>query len=319
MSGHLVFVRFFLDFTPDFPAHRFDHLSTDALGRAFEAVAREWLRDPDNQKRFRVYEAEQEKLRAETNDLRRRWNRWVRGDARSLAEILIPKRTGKPGFWEVAEAAGWTCPKGFGTSHGVSERWPVAWYEPRPAADLAAAALNARLGEHSRATYKKDRWSDDDRWRATNPRFFVVAEADLSRVEVVAATERLRRMAGPVVGSPTLEEGILRLFWPMIGPTLEQVDATPSEAAAELKALRSLVGTLGLKGIEAKTVIAICEGQGRVPVADLVKRFEWSSPTDDWNSARKRLNAKFKGRGWQFATKDGHAIAVQHPTRRKMD
>jgi hypothetical protein len=78
-------------------------------------------------------------------------------------------------------------------------------------------------------------------------------------------------------------------------------------------ALRAMVGTLGLKGKEAVVVVAICDGNGRVPIQDLALKCSWDNPVDNWNSTRKRLNEKFKGRGWRFSTRDNHAVAEQLP------
>jgi hypothetical protein len=224
MSGHIVFVRFFLDFTPDFPSHRFDRLNGDAFRDAFDTVAKEWLSKPENRKHFRMYRSKEEKRRIERNDLRRSWIQFTGMDSKSLAEIMLPKPRRVPDFWEIAEAADWTCPKGFETTYGVSDRYPVNRYESKEDADLAAAALNERLGELSRATYEKGDWDNDDIWSASNPRYFVVAESELSRVELVTAREKLQRIRDTAVGNVSLEEAFLRLFWPFSLPTLEQID-----------------------------------------------------------------------------------------------
>lgn len=87
----------------------------------------------------------------------------------------------------------------------------------------------------------------------------------------------------------------------------------PSAAPSPYAALHALVASLRLKGREAETVLAICDGSGSAAIADLAVRFEWDNPQDNWNSTRKRLNQKFKGRGWRFATVDNSATAEQVP------
>ena len=73
--------------------------------------------------------------------------------------------------------------------------------------------------------------------------------------------------------------------------------------------LRALVDELRLSGNEAATVVAICDGNGRATITDRGVKFEWSNPLDNWNSTRKRLNRKFKGRGLRFFTHDNRAAA----------
>jgi hypothetical protein len=75
--------------------------------------------------------------------------------------------------------------------------------------------------------------------------------------------------------------------------------------------LRALVTSLRLKGNEAESVIAICDGNGRARVADLAVRFDWSNQVEGWNNTRKRLKEKFRGHGWTFATESGNAVARQ--------
>lgn len=84
---------------------------------------------------------------------------------------------------------------------------------------------------------------------------------------------------------------------------IERVETNPPSRppSTEFDSLRGLVGTLGLKGNETVVVGAICDGQGRVPIADLALRFHWGNPQDNWNGARKRLNKKFKGSNWRFS------------------
>jgi hypothetical protein len=79
------------------------------------------------------------------------------------------------------------------------------------------------------------------------------------------------------------------------------------------ESLLALVKTLRLKGNEADAVTAICDGNGSVPIKNLAVRFEWSNPTDNWNSLRKRLNQKFKRSEWRFSTVDNHATAERLP------
>ncbi|MBP3955039.1 hypothetical protein J8F10_07055 [Gemmata sp. G18] len=77
--------------------------------------------------------------------------------------------------------------------------------------------------------------------------------------------------------------------------------------------LRELARGLRLKGKQARIVNAICDGGGSVPIATLGTRFQWNNPVDNWNSTRKRLNTKFRGRGWRFVTADNNAVVEPVP------
>jgi hypothetical protein len=85
----------------------------------------------------------------------------------------------------------------------------------------------------------------------------------------------------------------------------------------EFATLRACVKELRLKGVDADVVFAICDGNGSVPIANLAVKFEWSNQADNWNSVRKRLDAKLKKHGWLFRTHNKCATAVPVPTGRK--
>ena len=77
--------------------------------------------------------------------------------------------------------------------HGITPRYPLARFETKEFADHAAAALQERVAELSRATYAKRQWSNVDRLLAeANPHFVVVAEKELSRPELSTAREKIR-------------------------------------------------------------------------------------------------------------------------------
>jgi len=99
----------------------------------------------------------------------------------------------------------------------------------------------------------------------------------------------------------------------VLAPPTARTKATPDP----FYALRALVKTLRLKGNEADTVLAICDANGAVPIANLAFQFTWDSPADNWNSTRKRLNDKVAKHGWRFSTSDGSATVEQIPIGRK--
>jgi hypothetical protein len=57
----------------------------------------------------------------------------------------------------------------------------------------------------------------------------------------------------------------------------------------------------------------ICDGSGKARVADLAVKLRWENPTDNWNSARKRLNRRLKRHGWVLITSNGYAVAKELP------
>lgn len=128
----------------------------------------------------------------------------------------------------------------------------------------------------------------------------------------------------PAVLSPEIADGIdaairrLRSACeslPVSPPKLNPTDKPPAPigqptTGSPFGELRQLA-TNKLKGNGAKIVIAICNGAGCAPLANLKMLLEWSDVENCWNSARQRLNKELKKEGWTFYTHDGMARAKQ--------
>jgi hypothetical protein len=77
--------------------------------------------------------------------------------------------------------------------------------------------------------------------------------------------------------------------------------------------LKALADDPRLGKNEARIIKMICDGSGQVALTDLGLELDWVTPSDNWNSARKRLNGKLKGHGWVLITRRGHAVARELP------
>ncbi len=97
-------------------------------------------------------------------------------------------------------------------------------------------------------------------------------------------------------------------------PNEPAVTVTVGKPASPYDPLRGLIETLRLRGNEKTIVLAICDSHGAIPLADLAVRCEWQNQDDNWNSARKRLNQKFKSEKWRFERHDNKAIATELST-----
>lgn len=234
MSGHIVFVRFFLGYSDSFPFDRFLRLpdGSGAIEAAMEALRKEWWRKRANQNRYAESQAELEGRRRKWREVALAqpsrnthlpWSDCPDGDE------PLPKRTGTPSFEEVARVAGWwdgtTCG---GMVFGISRRYPVARFDTEDAASIAAAALQERVAELTRSTFTEERLSEGSIWLASaNPHFVVVAEDQLQPVELHGVRERVRGLDSPGGKHQPAEEACLRAYWHMIRPTLEEITAIP--------------------------------------------------------------------------------------------
>lgn len=121
--------------------------------------------------------------------------------------------------------------------------------------------------------------------------------------------------AGPLPARSTAERAFgrsaVRFFKELVRHVAGQgKDGGPGDPYDGLRrAARSLL----LKGREAQAVAILAGYGGRVRVDVLAGRLGWRNPSDNWNSTRQRLNRKFRGRGWRFATHDRHAVAQPVP------
>jgi hypothetical protein len=221
MSRHFLFIRFFYYYPRSFPFKRYANLKDEALGGALEALRREELRKPANRKR----------AQASRKEAAEREQAWAQGGLampgvnRCLPWTTTPtgsplERTETPALEEAAVPGG--------LPHGVTRRHAVAVFDTKEAADDAAAVLQKRVEELIEAVYDKHRWNEDETtFAVSNPWFFAVAEEELSRPEWIRAQEQITRVRGPAVGNVSLEEGLLRFYWPTLLPTLEKINSSP--------------------------------------------------------------------------------------------
>lgn len=98
-------------------------------------------------------------------------------------------------------------------------------------------------------------------------------------------------------------------------PAIQSIDSQISLASPEtpLTQLKALADKLTLSANETRIIAMICDGSGKVSLSELAIKLEWENPPDNWNSARKRLNKKFKKHGWKFTTNCQYAVAKEQP------
>ncbi|HEV3436966.1 MAG TPA: hypothetical protein VG122_06385 [Gemmata sp.] len=236
MPGHIVFVRFFIGYRSSFPYDRFTCLKDDAVGAAIEALRQEWWTEPANRARFVTWRQEREQQRIETDILLGRRNQRpppIDANVQNFS-VLIPPSFGEvrqaPPFLDIATVAGWRQLQSEEfPPHCISPRYPVARYETKERADVAVAALQARVIELALgAEGTLDRNPLAVLLREANPRFVIVGEPELSPSEVVTTGEQIQRLRSSVVGTPTLQERYLREYWHLIQPILDRIDSSPS-------------------------------------------------------------------------------------------
>jgi hypothetical protein len=242
------FVRFFSGYSRSFPFDLVIHLKDEVIGSAIESLGNDWWENPDNQLRYHKEKAELEKRQ-------KQWNAGIlaRPGVSGLVPGQVPKNSrkkktrqeSKPTLEEIISAAGWRGPwKAF--DHGVSSRFPVAFFKTKALAEIAVEALQNRVEELARSAQQRQ----DDRsitFAEANPRFFAVAENELSPAERVSVYERIRRVYAAAGKNQPLEEGLLRIFLPEIQGTLEQVqevglalnDPGESEPTSEIRSAAS--------------------------------------------------------------------------------
>jgi hypothetical protein len=227
MPGHVLFVRFF-KFIEPFPFGRFFRVSDDGLGNAAESLRREWWRSPANRARYRKYEIDRQKRirQWEQGALARPGINWlVAAPAPSAAN-----QNRQPSLQEIAEAAGWHGSALGDWPLGISCRYPIAHFDEKKRADVAAAVLQERVKELAQSAYTRTDSGDEDLILASaNPRFFVVAEADLSDAEQATVREKIDRLDSPTPGIATQEEVLLRFYMPKLHTFLRTEAPRPPE------------------------------------------------------------------------------------------
>jgi hypothetical protein len=77
--------------------------------------------------------------------------------------------------------------------------------------------------------------------------------------------------------------------------------------------LKALADDRQLSKNETRIIEMICDGSGKVALKDLGLRLQWVTPSDNWNSARQRLNRRLKKHGWVLVTEHGYAVAKEMP------
>ena len=237
MAGYVIFVRFFVAYTPSFPFDCFVHLKDEDVKGAVETLCQAWWSEPANRTRFEAWRIDTQRRRIESEvQLCGRFYQGAPipalppGNVQCLS-VMVPPAAGlrvqMPSLIEIATCVGWR--KWYSEEflpHCISPRFPVARFDTKELADDAATALQARvleLASGADATHNRD--GRAVLFASANPRFVVVGEMELSRPELVTAREQIQRLRGPVSGTPTVEERFLRGYWPLIQRTLETIEA----------------------------------------------------------------------------------------------
>ena len=77
-----------------------------------------------------------------------------------------------------------------------------------------------------------------------------------------------------------------------------------------LHPLLQIADDLGLIKNEKDLVEALAAGDGVCDIPALAEKFKWKSPTDDFNSLRKRVNKKLEAHGWEI-TRSGEKAKAE--------
>lgn len=104
----------------------------------------------------------------------------------------------------------------------------MAWFGSKGFAEEAAAALQDRVAELARSSSA----AVSVAW--ANPRFSVVSAEGMAAGKLVSVRERIQRVRGPAGKHLSVEEGLLRHYWPLIRPTLELLETLPSDENTSL-------------------------------------------------------------------------------------
>lgn len=252
MPAHFVFVRFFVFYHDPFPFDRILTLKDDEVGPVLEKLRDEWLAVPENER----------ELTRDRNEQRKRIEEWNRGAvARPGMNYVLPggnaKRTRKerepepkPSTDEVFAIAGWASASSSAPfTHGISRRYPMALFESKDAADATCKALQFKADDIARAARGRGASKDADYFIATsNPRFYVIAEADLAPGEIFTVREKIERLCRPRKKNVSAEEAFLRLYLPELQRILELSradDPAPKAPTAGVQAPHVPAETIG--------------------------------------------------------------------------
>lgn len=121
MPDHILFVRFFLDYSKSFPFEQFDQIADAAIANAVEALCKEWWSDPKNKKLLQASRKETAKRLKEWNEGALAWpgrNLDVPGNEASSADDPRVNLREVPSF-EVPTAF-FRCFRGRAISAGIS-------------------------------------------------------------------------------------------------------------------------------------------------------------------------------------------------------
>jgi hypothetical protein len=249
MSGHIVFVRFFPGYSGAFPYDRIAHLKDKEINAALESLSQRWWNEPANRESIKTFRAKVEEGRnalelrvlewEQAHLARPGMNRCAPEETTPEVDTPQPERKGSPDFEEIACAAGWRdgqCYEEF-PPYSISPRYAVARVEDEDSATAVAEALNERVAELAKGTYAKSHFGKDKLdwlFATANPRFLSVAEHTLSSAEALRAGEQIQRIRAHDIATSAVEEAILRDYWSMLLPTLEQLSASPTSGLTSI-------------------------------------------------------------------------------------
>src|SRR5262249_23516963 len=156
MPGHVVFVRFFLGYSDAFPFDRFLHLPDRHLDDAVEAFRKEWWTQDEKRVAYEKWYAD---FRQHTLDRLKQWQSQITtrpttqptpttptrpptGPPRNLDEILGGPTEAGPTFQQIVLFEKWGTDQRLPNSrHGISNSFPLAWFDAKEHATAATEAL----------------------------------------------------------------------------------------------------------------------------------------------------------------------------------
>jgi hypothetical protein len=218
MARHVLFVRFFLEYSETFPYDRVLSLPDSDVRAALEQLRDEKWADPNVQ-------SENAKIESELSKRRKQWAKATGRPAKNS-----PSVPDLPDVFRIAEWGGGNSAAP-GLEYGVSRRYALAICDDEQTAASACHALRSRADELARGAVSKGRLHGEDlTFASANPHFFASRFEDLPLDQQISAREQISRLDGPSK-NPAIEEGLLRTFWAHFRKVLASLRTNPNSSA----------------------------------------------------------------------------------------
>lgn len=239
MSKHIVFVRFFPDFSEPFPFERFACLSDSEVTGELEKLRLEELADVAKQrerKRARRLRKQAIVDWANAHSLGKDW----------LAQALRNCSADQP----ISEIA-----------NRILNRYPLAVFRTKELAEIVSTSLKEKVARLKRAALETNPFQGDAVFfEMANPWFAVIAEADLTSDQKLTVPTQIDRLFQADTKAISREEGFLRKYLPELKPIL---DAAVSEESIQSASSADSVSPTNSAKVKKNTKPSHAKGDAR--------------------------------------------------------